>query len=301
VQDPERDGWLLYRRPPALARQGGGSSRRISVGMSRDLKNWSYARNISILDEQDSAASRSMIGTPVGVDSFGVVRHGDIFIGHMGVIDDPKVGPWEQYLVWSRDGLEWRRLADRLPYPSFGMAGTGEWDGGWVSAPTRSKPYDPLDPDHTWIYYDGVRLMENQEVRAGRRGMGLAFMGRDRYVGWHGELDGGRLLTREFVLEGDRLEINCQTLVQQPFSAELPPQIKAEILEPLGKNFHPRAYDGFAMADCDSVPVGDEFRRQITWKGSADLSALRGKRVYLRFFIRGATLYTFRVADSRTE
>ncbi len=36
----------------------------------------------------------------------------------------------------------------------------------------------------------------------------------------------------------------------------------------------------------------------MTWKGSTDLSALRGKPVYVRFFLRNATLYTFKVTGT---
>ena len=50
-----------------------------------------------------------------------------------------------------------------------------------------------------------------------------------------------------------------------------------------------------AMEDSDPAPVSDNPELTLTWNGSPDLSALRGKPVYIRFFLRNATLYTFQI------
>ena len=42
--------------------------------------------------------------------------------------------------------------------------------------------------------------------------------------------------------------------------------------------------------------ASDAIAQPVTWHGHADLSALRGKAVYLRFKLKRATLYTFQIA-----
>ena len=120
----------------------------------------------------------------------------------------------------------------------------------------------------------------------------VAYIGRDRFVGQQAGGEGGYLLTREFVLEGDRLEINYLC----PHAAG---QIKAEILErPEENQPEPQAFPGFSLADCDAISTGDELNRVMTWNGSSDLSALAGRKVYIRFFVQSATLYAFRIGSA---
>ena len=128
-------------------------------------------------------------------------------------------------------------------------------------------------------------------------------MGRDRFVGWQAGVESGRLLTRQLVLGGDRLEINCRTQARNPPGPEWGEfrQIKAELLQPGSENGPATPYPGYSMADCDPVKVMDEFARVITWRGSPDLAPLRGKKVYVRFNIQSATLYSFRIGDSRSS
>ena len=56
-----------------------------------------------------------------------------------------------------------------------------------------------------------------------------------------------------------------------------------------------QAPSGRATADCDPI-TGDNLERTVTWKGESDLSALRGKMVRLRFYMRRARLYALKFA-----
>ena len=46
------------------------------------------------------------------------------------------------------------------------------------------------------------------------------------------------------------------------------------------------------FADCDPL-VGDEFERDVSWRGSADLSGLAGKKITVRFEMMRATLFAW--------
>jgi hypothetical protein len=56
-----------------------------------------------------------------------------------------------------------------------------------------------------------------------------------------------------------------------------------------------RKVPGFTLEDCDIVRK-DALAHTVTWRGNADLGALKGKAVYLRFEMKKAGLYSFRIA-----
>jgi len=49
---------------------------------------------------------------------------------------------------------------------------------------------------------------------------------------------------------------------------------------------------GFALDDCDTIKA-DSTAHQVTWRGNADLSSLRGKIVRLKFQMQNAKLFAF--------
>jgi hypothetical protein len=94
---------------------------------------------------------------------------------------------------------------------------------------------------------------------------------------------GGWLLTREFLLEGDALQINGRARGS----------LTVELAEYPGQ-----AIPGFSLADCDPI-TGDHPARIVTWRGgNSDLSALRGRPIYVRFHLKEAGLFSFAVRDS---
>ena len=54
-------------------------------------------------------------------------------------------------------------------------------------------------------------------------------------------------------------------------------------------------WSGFARADCDSF-TGDNVDHVVSWHGRTDINSVPGI-VKLRFHLRNADLYSFRLAD----
>jgi len=54
--------------------------------------------------------------------------------------------------------------------------------------------------------------------------------------------------------------------------------------------------DGFGQNDCARLRA-DEYEQVVSWKGNADLSPVKGKNVYIRFWLKSAYLFGFRFAD----
>ncbi len=92
--------------------------------------------------------------------------------------------------------------------------------------------------------------------------------------------EGGELVTKPFTFTGTALEINYATSAAGG--------IRVEIQDAAG-----RPTDGFLLNDCPEI-IGDEISRVVFWAKGADVSALAGKPVRLRFRMHDADLFSFR-------
>ena len=94
----------------------------------------------------------------------------------------------------------------------------------------------------------------------------------------YGEFD-----TANFILRGDRLMLNM--------SSHRTGGVQVELRD---ESFNP--IPGRTFADADLL-VGDHMEIPITWGGKSDLSELRGKKVYLRFRMRTAKLFSIKAVE----
>jgi hypothetical protein len=90
---------------------------------------------------------------------------------------------------------------------------------------------------------------------------------------------GGELLTRPLTFTGNALVVN--------FATSAAGGIRVEVQDAVGKPL-----PGFALAEAVET-IGNEIDRVVKWKGGADVSALAGKPVRLRFVMHDARLYAF--------
>ena len=100
----------------------------------------------------------------------------------------------------------------------------------------------------------------------------------DGFVSVNARLSGGELLTKPLVFGGSELVLN--------FSTGAAGGIRVEVQDNRGIMI-----DGYSMDDCDEI-WGDDLRRVVTWKKSADLSAMAGQPIRLRFRLKDADLYS---------
>jgi hypothetical protein len=170
----------------------------------------------------------------------------------------------------------------------------GSWDHGGVmisgGTPVRQG-------EHLLFYYAGfVRGQEEQGDFGGS--IGLATLKADRFVEQRAGETPGYLLTKELILEGKSLRVNME--IHKSTNLPLAPQLRVEVLRhpAFGQHWEfKEAYEGFRLEDCDPLCV-DHTDATVTWKGKKDLSSLAGKPVYLRFELRYAGLFSFRLAET---
>jgi hypothetical protein len=136
------------------------------------------------------------------------------------------------------------------------------------------------------MYYSGSAQPWRTRFPDNSRAIGLARIRRDRFVGYYGDVNGGHLISREVKVTGSKLIVNCSSQ-HRAFSREWHGSLHTELVERTG-----RAIEGYTYADCDPNHV-DDLAVPITWRGK-DMSALIGRNVHIRFFMRNMFVFSFR-------
>ena len=181
-------------------------------------------------------------------------------------------------LATSRDGIAFTRW--QTPFVRLGPAGAFDAKGLYMAAGIAAGD------DELYLYYGGVSTRHDIDVDAKRSGdahpaaIGRLRLRRDGFVSQDAEGERASLTTVPFELAGDRLQVNMD--------ASSRGWLQVEILDASG-----HALWGYAAAEADRL-LANDLRRTVTWNGNADLSALRGRRVRLRFLGSWVKLYGFR-------
>ena len=209
---------------------------------------------------------------------------------------DNKTSTEDVQLICSRDGWNWRRIADRAVFLPNGPQG---YDREIVSPRSAFVVKD----DTIYIYYQGGRFGQGKANRArekalpqsarsprDRGGFCLATLPADRFVELSRTDDAaeGLLRTKPLAFAGRSLVVNAELDEQQG--------LEVEVLDMMGN-----VLDGF-QADRCRLSKSDALRFHVAWhtadgqaKTLADLQP--DKSACLRFRLTGARLYAFQVID----
>lgn len=187
----------------------------------------------------------------------------------------------EVRLAVSRDGFNWdwpERVSLATPDPGDSGA-----IGGFYACPELV----PL-PDQRW----GLLLRAEPQFHnegyyhkaTGRGGYFCWAMWRpDRLVALEAPVE-GRVTLNPHQVQADRISLNYQT--------EPNGWIKVEIIEAaLWPPAHLEPLAGYAFADCEPLR-GDSLEGELRWQNSADIAALRGRRICLRIELYRARLFS---------
>ncbi|MBN1556481.1 MAG: hypothetical protein JXA11_17200 [Phycisphaerae bacterium] len=286
VWDSATSRWFLFVRPrvvPFYPKAAdlpriGNPKRRMAVMTSPDLHNWTFPRTVMFPDELDS--------TPMDMDLWTVFKHGSHFITIMSHMDETQAGLTKSEIMSSADGYTWSRLPGR---PTFFERGPeGSWDAGQAFLYTAGSPVE--QGDHWLLYYTGTPYGQ-KDRRENPGGIGVALLQKGRMVGRFAGQRDGFLLTKELIVGGKYLELNCE--MRQAGSIRVGFSKRSH--RP-NEQYDEGCYEGFDVTDCDVVN-GDGYALRVKFNGNDDLSALKGKPAYLRFHVRNAGVYSFRFTD----
>jgi hypothetical protein len=181
------------------------------------------------------------------------------------------------YLATSRDADTWDLSWVYAGQPIVPRGPDGSFDKDLLLPASTIVTHD----DKHWLYYAGADERHgNEEVRFDRQhAIGLAILPIDRLIGLAASESPGVVTTKPFKLAGTKLLINLNARGGE---------LKIEILDGSGQ---PIA--GYSGPDAATAKNIDELHWSPQWRGSSDLSALQGKTVRLKFYLRKATLYAF--------
>ena len=185
-------------------------------------------------------------------------------------------GVWEFYMAPSRDAVNYDFSVAAYPRKSLIPRGpSGSFDKDCVRPPSNIITHN----NEHWIYY----LATNERWGCHRwdARLALAKLRLDGFFFLEAKGEQGSVVTRPFVLEGDRLQVNVDALDGY---------MKVEVLEASGE---PIA--GFSGDSAKVYRGFDKLRLEPIWKRDANLSSLRGKEVRLRFHLSNAKLYAFQI------
>ncbi len=184
----------------------------------------------------------------------------------------------------SRDNQYWQWLS-REPVVGTGMP--PEWDcGAMYACPNLvhlpdgrlALPYSGCQSTHNYNeeFYEGSKSKHF--------GYAWAIWDDGRLAGIEAG-EQGEFFTGNEVCDGDRIEINART--------QAGGRIEVALHEPYGWDSKP--IEGFDFEQSDPFS-GNSRRASLSWNGSCDLHSLAGRKIVLRFRMRSAKLFGYRIA-----
>ena len=272
----------------------GGYWRATGVSESRDYVHWSPMKTFVLTDERDPFPYTQFHDVQLAV-------YGDIVIGLANAMylteegfRDNKDSTCNTQLVTTRNGWQWRRVADRA---AFIDNGPDLYDQGFL----MTWPALTIKDDTIYFYYHAgqfgmgkgnQRRKRQYRARHGRRtgrrrgGLCLATLPADRFVALSPQHVGqpGLLRTKVFTATGKNLLVN----------AELPEpnDLRIELLDAEGK-----VIPGFDRARSRLSAV-DKLRYAVRWKsenGAKTFADVAGKPLAIRFVLHRGRLFALQI------
>ena len=271
-------GWDPIRRVYAahiencLHRSCPLGKRMVGRAESPDLKSWSLPQNILLPDERDYIDTEFY--------NFPVTAYEGVYIALPWVFRTTNTLHYPT-LAFSRDGVHYER---RFREPLVRNGDHGSFDEVSIYCSQAI-----MIGGKVWIYYTGANWRGPQQLffagDSALRAPGLATLPEDGFVSIDaGKLRPGVLLTHTFSFEGTTLAVNMEAAAHNYGAGRA--EIKVEILD-----HQTQPLSGFSLDQSD--PLTATGRVQASWQGRSDLSALAGRPIQLRFWIRNAKLYSF--------
>ena len=267
--DPQRACYVEYHRDSIYP--DGVRYRQIMTCTSKDFRRWTEQRLLQYGDVPLEHLYTNAV-TPY-------YRAPHIYMGFpKRLVPDRRrsghrpPGVSDTVFMTSRDGLHFKRWGEAFVRPGLQPE---RWETrnnmtAWGMVETAN--YLPTAPKELSIFVsEGYYGSEN--VRLRRFTLRV-----DGFVSVRAPLRGGKLVTRPFAFEGGALSLNISTSAAGSARVEL-------------QDADGKPIEGYALSDCDEI-YGDDLERIVTWRGRADVRALAGQTVRLRFALSDADLYS---------
>lgn len=285
AQDPETGEYLAFHKLHSNHR--GHNRRLVYLSTSTDMQTWSGRKLVMAPDAIDDAQAvaegyrwgefYNMSVFLYGGQYLGLVtsfhyRPGrkDVAPGQSGAD-----GPINVQLTCSRDGRNWKRLAQRNPVIPNGPY---DYDAGCILGVANGPV---IVGDEMWVYYTAITTTHGGALPEKKISIARAAWRVDGFVSLDAGQEPGTVETVVIRPDGDRLSVNADVSDGE---------LRVVVLDAGGAPL-----PGYAAADC--VPVtGDSVRHPVRWHVHDRLPA--GQPVSLRFEMTNASLYSYLIEDT---
>ncbi len=183
-------------------------------------------------------------------------------------------------LAVSHDGVRWH-FPDREALLPVGEPGSGYEGTVYAGSGTIQIGKDMWAFPVTRYHRTHNMAFRPSAEHPRQGGISLAMLRQDGFVTLEAEAE-GECWTQPATFDGARLLINCWGLAGS--------RVSIEITDADGTPF-----PGYSLAECDGLGE-DHLGSPMTWKGSTDVSSLRGKLVRVRFALTRVRLHAFQFA-----
>ena len=288
-----------------------------AVATSRDFRTWSDFRIIFQCDDVDDELVVERLEKRRAVLSYGIPAHfhaevnsmfsfnyGGLIVGIPLMFDCCGYDEWKGTpggrgsgrddcvtdieLAWCGDPdlKDWQRPAARASF--LPVSEPPQWDCGFsqvADSPVRVG-------DELWFYYSGCdrsqqhpmyTLDDGWKFKQGelKSGISVATLRLDGFASLDADRRGGEVTTKALRFEAERIMVNAVSYHG----------IGVEILDEAGKTI-----PGYGPDECERLR-GDSVRHEVRFR-EAEVAALKGRTIRLRFRLHGAMLFSFRFAGA---
>lgn len=277
----------------ATVKHTGPHGRSVFLSTSRDFENWTKPELIFSTDDLDLVLARKnieerlanpalnqpMYNNPADynadVYNMGVFRYEGLYIGlpaiyhSTGKADNNTDGFHLVQLVCSRDLKIWKRLGDRRPFIGPSPVDSGAYDLTQILPPS----FPIMRGNELWFYYTGIKYRyppQDADLKTGA--ICLAVLRRDGFISLDAGTEEGTLVTKPFVLSGEKLYVN--TAASQGW-------LQVEVV----------GADGNTRAASEHITC-DQTREEVKWRNGT-LKDLKGKTITLKFTLKNASFYSY--------
>ena len=318
-------GFLRPLPSPPVAAMGNVSIRVIGRSTSPDFLKWDLPQNQVVLapDEQDPMDTQFYTAS--------VFKDRGVYFAFLSVYHANSLMVDIQ-LAFSRDGIEWQRVGKRHPILTYGMPDRFDSHGIYVYSPPVVLEeeirvyYLGQDEGHTLTPGDLAVMAHRpaalppgtEEALSEYRGAawwfgvmpqpwalhggagGLALARRDGFVSLDAGADPGEVVTRTLWCRGGTLVVNADASDPSVWRREVnrwkkhpggQGEIRVELLDENGS-----VLSGFEAGRCDPIRA-DSVAHAVSWNGQSELSLLQDRKIRIRFLLRNAKLYSFRLGN----
>ena len=191
------------------------------------------------------------------------------------------------HLATSRDGKIWHRPLGQTPWVDSVPSPRGPYLSVYACAgviPTGKGE---------WSTYLGVSHIQHNQPglreKGSESGIARAVVREDGFVSLSSR-GRGTVWTIPFELNSEAIRVNVHTLYSGFLRCQILSSSRGDAVN--GDQFI-KTVEGYTLDDSQSIS-GDHIDVPLTWNGSADVSALRGQTVRLKFDLYKADLYAIR-------